>query len=69
MLNLETPITRRGARDPKELEDAGNRFHFRTSARALDVLADAGVDVVSVANNHVGDYGPVGMADTPGRGA
>lgn len=64
MLNLETPITRRGTQDPKELEDDGNRFHFRTSPGALDVLADAGVDVVSVANNHAGDYGQVGLADT-----
>ena len=68
MLNLETPITRRGARDPKELEQDGNRFHFRTSPRALDVLADAGVDVVSVANNHAGDYGQVGLADTLAAG-
>lgn len=64
MLNLESAITERGRRDPKELEDADNRYHFRTSPRALDVLADAGVDVVSVANNHVGDYGQVGLADT-----
>jgi len=68
MLNLETPITRRGVRDPKELEEDGNRFHFRTSPRALDVLADAGVDVVSVANNHAGDYGQVGLADTLAAG-
>ncbi|WP_159081306.1 CapA family protein [Nocardioides sediminis] len=64
MLNLESAITERGRRDPKELEDADNRYHFRTSPRALEVLADAGVDVVSVANNHVGDYGRVGLADT-----
>lgn len=64
MLNLESAITERGRRDPKELEDADNRYHFRTSPRALDVLADAGVDVVSVANNHVGDFGRVGLLDT-----
>ncbi len=68
MLNLETPITRRGARDPKELEAEGNRFHFRTSDRALDVLAEAGIDVVSVANNHAGDYGQGGLADTLAAG-
>ena len=64
MLNLESAVTVRGERDPKELEDPDNRYHFRTSPRALDVLAAAGVDVVSVANNHVGDYGAVGLADT-----
>lgn len=68
MLNLETPITGRGAPDPKELEEDGNRFHFRTTPGALDVLADAGVDVVSVANNHAGDYGQVGLADTLAAG-
>jgi Bacterial capsule synthesis protein PGA_cap/D-alanyl-D-alanine carboxypeptidase len=64
MLNLESAVTTRGRRDPKELEDADNRYHFRTSPRALDVLSAAGVDVVSVANNHVGDYGAVGLGDT-----
>lgn len=64
MLNLESAVTVRGERDPKELEDPDNRYHFRTSPRALDVLAAAGVDVVSVANNHVGDYGAVGIVDT-----
>ncbi len=64
MVNLETAITERGRRDPKELEDADDRYHFRAPARAFDVLAGAGVDVVSVANNHAGDYGQVGLADT-----
>ncbi|WP_322919979.1 CapA family protein [Nocardioides renjunii] len=64
MVNLETPVTDHPTRDPKELEAPGNRYHFRTSPQALDVLADAGVDVVSVANNHAGDYGQAGLADT-----
>ena len=64
MLNLESAITERGRRAPKEREEPDDRYHFRTSGRALDVLADAGVDVVSMANNHVGDYGPVGLMDT-----
>ena len=64
MLNLESAITTRGTLEAKELEVAGQRFYFRTSAGALDVLAEAGVDVVTVANNHGADYGPVGLADT-----
>lgn len=64
MVNLESAITVRGMPDAKELEDAGNRYHFRTSPAALDVLALAGVDVVTMANNHGADYGPVGLADT-----
>jgi poly-gamma-glutamate capsule biosynthesis protein CapA/YwtB (metallophosphatase superfamily) len=68
MVNLETPVTRRGQRDPKELENAGDRYWFRTGPRSVDVLADAGVDVVSVANNHAGDYGATGLQDTLAAG-
>lgn len=68
MVNLETPVTQRGRQDPKELENAGDRYWFRTGPRALDVLGAAGVDVVSVANNHAGDYGSVGLQDTLAAG-
>lgn len=64
MVNLESAITTRGTRDPKELEDPDNRYHFRTSTAALTALAAAGVDAVSVANNHGADFGAVGLADT-----
>ncbi|WP_405016120.1 CapA family protein [Kitasatospora sp. NBC_00070] len=57
VLNLETAITERGAPEPKT-------YTFRTSARALKVLQDSGVDVVSLANNHAVDFGPAGLADT-----
>ncbi|HEU4337501.1 MAG TPA: CapA family protein [Nocardioides sp.] len=68
MVNLETPVTASAVRDPKELENAGDRYWFRTRPAALDVLDDAGVDVVSVANNHAGDYGLVGLQDTLAAG-
>ena len=64
MVNLESAITGRGNPEAKELEDPSQRFHFRTSSAALDVLAAAGVDVVTMANNHGADYGPVGLRDT-----
>ena len=64
MVNLESAITDRGAPEAKELEVPSQRFYFRTSPAALDVLAAAGVDVVTMANNHGADYGPVGLADT-----
>jgi poly-gamma-glutamate synthesis protein (capsule biosynthesis protein) len=57
MVNLETAITTRGTKIGKE-------FHFRAPASALDTLASAGVDAVSMANNHGVDYGPVGLRDT-----
>jgi hypothetical protein len=55
--NLETAVTQRGTRIGKE-------FHFRAPASALDTVAGAGVDAVSMANNHGVDYGPVGLQDT-----
>lgn len=57
MLNLETAITSRGAPEPKT-------YHFRAPPVALDVVASTGVDVVTMANNHAVDYGPVGFQDT-----
>ncbi len=64
MVNLESAITDRGTPDPKELEVPAGRYYFRTSPAALDVLDAAGVDVVTMANNHGADYGPVGLHDT-----
>ncbi|HEV2244634.1 MAG TPA: CapA family protein [Streptosporangiaceae bacterium] len=56
-LNLETAVTGRGMSQPKN-------YHFRTTPLAFTALRDAGVDMVTMANNHVLDYGPVGLADT-----
>ena len=64
MVNLESAIADGGSPDPKELEVPSRRFWFRTSAKALDVLAAAGVDVVTVANNHGADYGAAGLSET-----
>ncbi len=57
MLNLETAVTRRGTPQPKT-------YHFRTRPAAFTALRAAGVDVVTMANNHVLDYGQTGLADT-----
>ncbi|MFJ5228319.1 CapA family protein [Kitasatospora sp. NPDC088391] len=57
VLNLESAITARGKPEPK-------LYNFRTGPEALTALKDAGVDVVSQANNHAVDYGPDGLADT-----
>jgi len=64
MVNLESAITRRGRPEAKEREVPSQRFHFRTSPAALDLLTRAGVDIVTMANNHGADYGPQGLADT-----
>lgn len=57
MLNLENPITTRGEKVPKQ-------FNFRMPPYYTQVLLDGGVDLVNLANNHVGDYGSQGVLDT-----
>jgi poly-gamma-glutamate synthesis protein (capsule biosynthesis protein) len=57
MVNLETAVTDRGTPEPKE-------FHFRAPPTAFDAVKAAGVDLVSLANNHTLDYGRVGLDDT-----
>lgn len=58
--NLECAISARGtawARTPKA-------FHFRADPAAIEVLRAAGISYVSLANNHVLDYGEEALADT-----
>ncbi|MGC4940040.1 CapA family protein [Kribbella sp. DT2] len=57
IVNLETPITTRGAAQDK-------RYLFRTDPRAVTAIKSAGVDLISLANNHTLDYGQVGLFDT-----
>lgn len=57
MVNLETAITDGGTPEPKT-------YNFRAPATAFDALRAAGVDVVTMANNHGMDYGPVGLSDS-----
>ncbi|WP_238006813.1 CapA family protein [Dactylosporangium sp. AC04546] len=57
VVNLETAVTTRGTPEPKE-------FHFRAPPSAYEAVKAAGVDAVSIANNHALDYGRVGFADT-----
>jgi poly-gamma-glutamate synthesis protein (capsule biosynthesis protein) len=57
MVNLETAITERGEKQPKN-------FHFRAPATAYAAVQAAGVDLVTIANNHTLDYGEVGLLDT-----
>jgi poly-gamma-glutamate synthesis protein (capsule biosynthesis protein) len=56
-VNLETAVTSRGQPQPKT-------YHFHTTQAAFTALRDAGVDLVTMANNHILDYGQTGLADT-----
>jgi poly-gamma-glutamate synthesis protein (capsule biosynthesis protein) len=57
MVNLETAVTTGGTPEPKQ-------FHFRAPPAAFEAVAAAGIDVVSLANNHALDFGRAGLADT-----
>lgn len=61
VVNLETAITDRGNAAPKQ-------YTFRAPAKGVDALRAAGVDVVTLANNHGMDYGREGLADTLAAG-
>ena len=56
-VNVEMAITSRGTPVQKT-------FVFRAPPSAAETIATAGVDVVSLANNHARDYGGVGLTDT-----
>jgi hypothetical protein len=62
--NLEGPLVDSGASEKCRRSKPGRCYAFRVPTRYGKLLADAGVDVVSVANNHVGDFGDAGRAST-----
>jgi len=64
MVNLESALGSAGEQADKELEDADNRYWFRSPASALDLMERSGVDAVSLANNHGADYGATGLRDS-----
>lgn len=56
--NLETAVSTRGEPFPKQ-------YNFRAAPAALATLRrQSGIDVLNLANNHVGDYGAAAMLDT-----
>jgi poly-gamma-glutamate capsule biosynthesis protein CapA/YwtB (metallophosphatase superfamily) len=55
--NLEAPVTDRG-------EPQGKEYVFRIAPQALPALKASGIDVLNLANNHILDYGQVGLLDT-----
>jgi hypothetical protein len=57
MINLENPVTERTQRVHKE-------FNFKMNPRYLKVLQEAGIRLVTLANNHIYDYGSAGLLDT-----
>jgi poly-gamma-glutamate synthesis protein (capsule biosynthesis protein) len=60
VLNLECCVSSRGERWPDPLKP----FFFRAPPSAVEALALLGVDCVTLANNHVLDYGADALLDT-----
>jgi poly-gamma-glutamate synthesis protein (capsule biosynthesis protein) len=57
IVNLECTLTERGEKLPKN-------FNFRARPELVQILREGSVDVVTLANNHMSDYGPEGVDDT-----
>jgi poly-gamma-glutamate synthesis protein (capsule biosynthesis protein) len=61
LVNLECALTRR----VEKWRDAYSRpFHFRADPDLANCLRAARVNYASLANNHIGDFGPEGLLDT-----
>ncbi len=56
--NLEGPLSTKG------IKEENKEFAFRTNPKAAEGLANAGFDVVSLANNHIMDYGQDALFET-----
>ena len=60
--NLEGTLTDAG--ESTKQMGKGTQYAFRMPPRFAGILRDAGFNVLSVANNHTSDFGPVGLEDT-----
>ena len=61
LVNLECALT---SRVEKWRNGYYRPFHFRADPAAVDTLHAGRVNVASIANNHIGDFGPEGLLDT-----
>ena len=62
--NLEGPLADAGTSEKCARSKPGRCWAFRVPTRYAERLRDAGIDVVSLANNHAGDFGEPGRAST-----
>lgn len=61
--NLEGTLLDSGGK-PKKCSNPKFCYAFRTPTTYVRNLTDAGIDFVGIANNHINDFGPVGLAST-----
>lgn len=57
MVNLENPLTTRGSAVDK-------KFTFRALPEYAKMLSMSGIDIVTLGNNHIYDFGSTGLFDT-----
>jgi len=60
--NHEGTLTDRGK--PTKVSKSGRSYSFRTPPAYARFLAEAGFNMISIANNHINDYGPAGKQQT-----
>ena len=61
--NLEGTVLNSGG-DVKKCGDPSKCYAFRQPEFVIDHLKDAGFDLLSIANNHMGDFGEAGRINT-----
>ncbi|HUV86558.1 MAG TPA: CapA family protein [bacterium] len=61
--NLESPLTKRAKRAPTK-GPRGGSIYLKGNPDYAFILTEAGFDVLSLANNHIMDYGEQGLSDT-----
>lgn len=58
MVNQEFPFTERGT------AAADKQFTFRLPIERMQLMNEMGIDIVTLANNHILDFGPEGLLDS-----
>ncbi len=58
MVNQEFPFTERGT------QAADKQYTFRLPHNRLHLMNEMGIDIVTLANNHILDFGPEGITDS-----
>ena len=62
VVNLENVLTDRALKEKEKSTTPA--YWFRGPTSNTEILTSSGVEAVSLANNHTGDYGTAGMKDT-----
>jgi len=61
LVNLENPLTEASTKADK---GSGTVFHFKGPKDYVNILTSSSIEGVTIANNHMNDYGSEGLKDT-----